>query len=181
MAQAAEQEEVLGKAYDLRLIQRLWKFIIPYKRLFLLHHAAVAAAASLRRGPALLNEDWYRPIHRRQGSLGFAECHAAVPRRPDRRDRGGVRAPVFLHAGGAALFGRHAGGGFCPCAETADELLRPQSGGPIGDAHDDRCRRAPGNVFLRRADPALRFYHGGVDRQHHVLSECRLGAWCPWR
>jgi ATP-binding cassette subfamily B protein len=34
MAQAAEQEEVLGKAYDLRLIQRLWKFINPYKRLF---------------------------------------------------------------------------------------------------------------------------------------------------
>ena len=36
MAQAAEQEEVLGKAYDLRLIKRLWKFIIPYKRLFYL-------------------------------------------------------------------------------------------------------------------------------------------------
>ena len=34
MAQAAQQEEVLGKAYDLRLIRRLWKFIIPYKRLF---------------------------------------------------------------------------------------------------------------------------------------------------
>jgi ATP-binding cassette, subfamily B, multidrug efflux pump len=28
------QEEVLGKAYDLRLIRRLWKYIIPYKRLF---------------------------------------------------------------------------------------------------------------------------------------------------
>ena len=36
MAQAAEQEEVFGKAYDLRLIKRLWKFIIPYKRLFFL-------------------------------------------------------------------------------------------------------------------------------------------------
>lgn len=34
MAQSAQQEEVLGKAYDLRLIRRLWKFIIPYKRLF---------------------------------------------------------------------------------------------------------------------------------------------------
>ena len=36
MAQAGQQEEVLGKAYDLRLIRRLWKFIIPYKRLFFL-------------------------------------------------------------------------------------------------------------------------------------------------
>jgi ATP-binding cassette subfamily B multidrug efflux pump len=34
MAQAAQQEEVLGKAYDLRLIRRLWKFILPYRRLF---------------------------------------------------------------------------------------------------------------------------------------------------
>jgi len=34
MALAAQQEEVLGKAYDLRLIRRLWQFIIPYKRLF---------------------------------------------------------------------------------------------------------------------------------------------------
>ena len=34
MAHAAQQEEVLGKAYDLRLIRRLWQFIIPYKRLF---------------------------------------------------------------------------------------------------------------------------------------------------
>lgn len=36
MTEAIEQEEVLGKAYDLGLIRRLWHFIIPYKRLFLL-------------------------------------------------------------------------------------------------------------------------------------------------
>lgn len=37
MAQAGHQEEaVLGKAYDFRLIRRLWQFILPYKRLFLL-------------------------------------------------------------------------------------------------------------------------------------------------
>src|SRR5574341_1400054 len=36
MAHAAFQEEILGKAYDLRLIQRLWRFILPYKLLFLL-------------------------------------------------------------------------------------------------------------------------------------------------
>lgn len=34
MAQAAQQEEILGKAYDLRLIRRLWYFILPYRRLF---------------------------------------------------------------------------------------------------------------------------------------------------
>ncbi|MGH7816092.1 MAG: ABC transporter ATP-binding protein, partial [Candidatus Binatia bacterium] len=33
---AAQPEEILGKAYDFRLIKRLWRFIIPYKRLFLL-------------------------------------------------------------------------------------------------------------------------------------------------
>jgi ATP-binding cassette subfamily B multidrug efflux pump len=36
MAQAFQQEEVLGKAYDVRLIRRLWQFILPYKRLFLI-------------------------------------------------------------------------------------------------------------------------------------------------
>jgi ATP-binding cassette subfamily B protein len=35
MAQASQQEEILGKAYDFRLIRRLWRFIRPYKRLFL--------------------------------------------------------------------------------------------------------------------------------------------------
>src|SRR6266496_1527407 len=36
MAQAISQEELLGKAYDFRLIRRLWQFIRPYKRLFLI-------------------------------------------------------------------------------------------------------------------------------------------------
>jgi len=36
MTEAIEQEEVLGRAYDLRLIRRLWQFILPYKRLFVL-------------------------------------------------------------------------------------------------------------------------------------------------
>ena len=36
MSDPVEQEEVLGKAYDLRLVRRLWHFIIPYKRLFYL-------------------------------------------------------------------------------------------------------------------------------------------------
>ena len=36
MTEEAHQEEILGKAYDLRLVRRLWHFIIPYKRLFYL-------------------------------------------------------------------------------------------------------------------------------------------------
>src|ERR687895_2137559 len=36
MADWSHQEDLLGKAYDLRLIRRLWKYITPYKRLFLL-------------------------------------------------------------------------------------------------------------------------------------------------
>ena len=34
MADSSHPEEILGKAYDLRLIQRLWRYIRPYKRLF---------------------------------------------------------------------------------------------------------------------------------------------------
>jgi ATP-binding cassette, subfamily B, multidrug efflux pump len=35
MAPEDQQEEILGKAYDLRLLKRLWRFVLPYKRLFL--------------------------------------------------------------------------------------------------------------------------------------------------
>jgi ATP-binding cassette subfamily B multidrug efflux pump len=35
MAESLQQDEVLDKAYDFRLIKRLWRFIVPYKRLFL--------------------------------------------------------------------------------------------------------------------------------------------------
>ena len=34
MTEPAQQEDSLGKAYDLRLIQRLWTFMRPYRRLF---------------------------------------------------------------------------------------------------------------------------------------------------
>jgi ATP-binding cassette, subfamily B, multidrug efflux pump len=34
MRHPGEEEERLGKAYDLRLLRRLWTFIVPYKRLF---------------------------------------------------------------------------------------------------------------------------------------------------
>ena len=34
MAQSGQQEDVIGKAYDLRLIRRLWQFVIPYRRMF---------------------------------------------------------------------------------------------------------------------------------------------------
>src|SRR5262247_2854021 len=34
MAEPSQQEEFLGKAYDIRLTRRLWNFIVPYKRLF---------------------------------------------------------------------------------------------------------------------------------------------------
>ena len=36
MAQTPHAEEILGKAYDFRLIKRLWQFILPYRRLFFL-------------------------------------------------------------------------------------------------------------------------------------------------
>jgi ATP-binding cassette subfamily B protein len=34
VADSSHPEEILGKAYDLRLIRRLWKYILPYKRWF---------------------------------------------------------------------------------------------------------------------------------------------------
>lgn len=47
MAQALEQEEILGKAYDFRLIQRTWKFIVPYRRIFFLAMALLPLQQAL--------------------------------------------------------------------------------------------------------------------------------------
>ena len=47
MARALQQEEILGKAYDFRLIQRTWKFIVPYKRVFILAMALLPLQQAL--------------------------------------------------------------------------------------------------------------------------------------
>jgi len=47
MAQALQQEEILGKAYDFRLIQRTWKYIVPYKRIFFLAMALLPLQQAL--------------------------------------------------------------------------------------------------------------------------------------
>jgi len=47
MARALQQEEILGKAYDFRLIQRTWKYIVPYKRIFFLAMALLPLQQAL--------------------------------------------------------------------------------------------------------------------------------------
>jgi ATP-binding cassette, subfamily B, multidrug efflux pump len=47
MARVLYQEEILGKAYDFRLIQRTWKYIVPYKRIFFLAMALLPLQQAL--------------------------------------------------------------------------------------------------------------------------------------
>jgi ATP-binding cassette subfamily B protein len=47
VAESFQQEEILGKAYDFRLIQRTWKFIVPYKRIFFLGMALLPLQQAL--------------------------------------------------------------------------------------------------------------------------------------
>ncbi|MBI3067120.1 MAG: ABC transporter ATP-binding protein, partial [Deltaproteobacteria bacterium] len=47
MAESFQQEEILGKAYDFRLIQRTWKYIVPYKRIFFLAMALLPLQQAL--------------------------------------------------------------------------------------------------------------------------------------
>lgn len=47
MARALQQEEILGKAYDFRLIQRTWKYIVPYRRIFFLAMALLPLQQAL--------------------------------------------------------------------------------------------------------------------------------------
>jgi ATP-binding cassette subfamily B multidrug efflux pump len=47
MARALQQEEILGKAYDFRLIRRTWKYIVPYRRIFFLAMALLPLQQAL--------------------------------------------------------------------------------------------------------------------------------------
>ncbi|MBI2231027.1 MAG: ABC transporter ATP-binding protein [Deltaproteobacteria bacterium] len=47
MAESFQQEEILGKAYDFRLIRRTWKFLVPYKRIFFLAMALLPLQQAL--------------------------------------------------------------------------------------------------------------------------------------
>src|ERR1051325_7387911 len=89
---------------------------------------------------------------------------------PDRGNRGTILTLLFVDARRPTLSRRSSRRDFFPRPEASDELLRSQSRGPAGDTHDDGRRCAPGDVFLGRDDPDLRFRDGLLDRRNHVLS-----------
>ena len=65
MAQAFFQEdEILGKAYDARLVRRLWAFVHPYRYTFLFTLAAHPACLGRRPARAIHHAGCHRPLHR---------------------------------------------------------------------------------------------------------------------
>ena len=52
MSEAQYDEEALGKAYDSRLIARLWRYVAPYKRLVLLTLFMVPVLFFIELAPA---------------------------------------------------------------------------------------------------------------------------------
>ncbi len=103
MAQAPHAEEILGKAYDFRLIKRLWQFILPYKRLFFLSLLLLPLQQAFGLAQPYLMKVGIDQYIAGKDLWGLQNGHAAVLGRADRRDPGRFRALLFGHAGGAAL------------------------------------------------------------------------------
>ncbi len=76
-----QREEELGKAYDARLVRRLWGYIRPYRRQFILAMLCLpATSAAMLTQPYLLKLaiDRYMAAHDRAGLTGMAAIYGAA-------------------------------------------------------------------------------------------------------
>ena len=96
MAEETQQEEILGKAYDFRLVRRLWNFIIPTNGCFILSLLLLPLQQAFGLAQPYLMKIGIDQYIARQESLGLADRHAAVSRRPDRRNRRHVYVQYYL-------------------------------------------------------------------------------------
>src|SRR5881296_2373676 len=156
MAESFHEEEVLGKAYDARLMRRLLGYLRPYW-----HVAAAALAAIILYGmlqaipPYLLKVevDWHSRAH-----VHLLPSHRRAVVCP------GIRAIVCNADRRAESDVRPAPANFRPPAAARDALLRSQPSGAPGDPHHHRRGRAERSVRLRRGGDLRGLFHAG---QHH--------------
>ena len=131
-----QEEEILGKAYDSRLMLRVLRYLRPYWKLL----AVSFVFLMLQTGAQLLGPYITK--------IAIDQLHRAKRHRRPRSDGAGLswrRARRFhcrvhpnLHDGvyRPTRHARFAHGDFFPFAEAGLGLLRPQPHRPADDAHD---------------------------------------------
>ena len=181
MAEPSQQEEILGKAYDIRLIRRLWKFIVPYKRLFWMAMLLLPLQQAFGLAQPYLMKigiDQYIAGRDLKGlqSVGLLFLGAVVGETVilffhyylsmlvAQRCLADLRVAVFSHVQKLPMsyFDRNPVGRLVTRMTTDVDVLA-------------------GDVLFRCHDADLGFRHGVLDHRHHVLSSRRSWLWFPWR
>src|SRR5262245_47972209 len=179
MAEPSQQEEFLGKAYDIRLIRRLWNFIVPYKRLFWMAMLLLPLQQAFGLAQPYLMKigiDQYiagRDLWGLQG-VGLLFLAAVV----------GETVTLFFHYYLSMLVAQRCLADlrvavFPQVPKLPLKLFRWYPGGQAGDPHDHGRRCVAGDVLVRCHDPDFRLCHGVLDHRHHVLSSRRVGFGFP--
>ena len=165
------EEDVLGKAYDARLMRRLLTYLRPYKTQVV--HRARGDHRPLRppAGAAVPHQDCHRRLHSRRRPVRARLDCAALPAHARGVVRARVHADVDAADDGSADHVRHAHAGVPAPPAPRPAVLRSQPGRPPHDPRHDRCGRAQRAVHGWRGLGVRRRVHA---RRHHG------GAACGW-
>ena len=143
-------EEVLGKAYDARLMRRLLGYLRPYTAQVALALAAIVGASLLQLAQPYLMKLAIDRLHRAPAtSPGWTGSRSLFLGDPGRRVRARVPADLDAADDRAADHVRPADADLRAPAAARPAVLRPQPGRPADDARHDRRRRAQRPVHRR--------------------------------
>ena len=191
MAATHQEDEIIGKAYDSRLMRRLIEYLRPYWRMTLFALVTTLLYGILQAIPAYLMKvevDRYldpdaRPAPSRL-PREFSEprphgghcpdCFRALPPHRSRQLPAGVLAVVRHATGGAEGDVRPAQADLPPLAAAGNGLFRSQPRGPPGNAGDDRRGCAERPLLLRGGGDLRGFLH--PPEHHGGDAVCELEA-----
>ena len=169
-------DEILGKAYDARLMRRLLAYL-GRTGARSRSPSSPSSPAARRAGAAVLDQDRDRPVHRARAVrpvwTGWRSSTSCILRRGV---RGRVRPDVDDAADRAADHVRPADGDLRASAAAGPAVLRPQSGRPPDDARHLGRRRAERSVHVGRRDHLRRCVHAGRHHGRDALDGLAAGA-----
>jgi hypothetical protein len=169
-----DDDEMLGRAYDARLVRRLWQFAGPYRRQFVLAVAAMTVATLMSvAGPWVIGRAVDAGLNStdigRAPLLDGALCRRCAGRMV-------LQPPAHLFDGlrRHAHRQRHARGALSPSARTFAQLSQQHERRPPDEPADRRRRRAARVLHL--VDHRAGAFALQPDRHHRRHAAAQLAA-----
>ena len=169
-------DDVIGKAYDSRLMRRLLGYLRPYWRTVVVALLAIVTHSVLQLAPPYLTK-LVIDTTSRPGTLGRARARRGdLPGRAGGLVRARVRADLADAADRPAHHVRPADAALRAPAAAGPAVLRPQPRRTADDARDERRRRAERAVHVRRRRGLRRHLHAGRDHDRDARHGLAAGA-----